>query len=654
MPVPPKYSHNDIPLVHNSANRSGDHFSENDRDHLLDQLSAVIPKLDPSQGQDPSLLTNLVEILIRPKSYTFTRALSINPPVNLTAGLAIGATPINHVILKLLQKASHSASDTGILAGQPQLSRALVSLWLGTPDIDVANEALSVLEAMLNVRFSATAQRPGAGLEDPYRPSSASAALGDSLMWRRLVNDKDVYGLFYSYCGWRRSDPIPSTSEKRAKTEAQSRLLNFLLLYSDHPLVQVSQIIEIERDYGVEPGGGLLEFGACHMVDKDDVLMEANLIRWCQDFVSGKTSEGHMPTKFDSLSVASLYPLSTRLAFLRKHRIHDRLIYNFFHPSTSRAWCSGYIATFANCHPIAFLSDRNLVSSVRSHLTTYLKERTASQWANGAIDPYEISLLMNLPPLALLPTSNTTSPLFSIPVNPPTSFAFRALATIFSNSFSTNPALELSISATRIESLAAQNRAAARALYHLYFSAHPELWDTAALVAQSHGMFRDAALAAIHLISALIDARWAPLPTEATASEFHPDFKLPTEATLRSKSPRATVPRGAGSRFGNLPATGLLALLSPPAYEPLWEYLSTPAFSGRSGVGSEASENAYEVGREKDAVLLKLFEHVNIALGDGQLDEAETRTLMTVRGNLEQLKRRGRGVGVGEIGTLEL
>ena len=645
----------DIRLVRESTNRPGDALAENDRDQLLNQLSALIPRLESSQSQDPSLLTNLVEALIRPESYTFSRALSIKPPVDLTAGLAIGATPINHVILKLLRKASQNASDTGILAGQPELICALVSLWLGTPDIKVADEALRVLESMLNARFRASGQGQGAVTENPYRPSSASAVLGDSLMWRRLVNDKDVYGLFFSYCGWRRSDPAPSTLEKRAKTEAQGRLLNFLLLYADHPLIQSSQIADIEQDYGVDHGGGLLEFGACNMVDRDDTLMEANLIRWYQLFIAGKVPEGFSLFKIHFHNLSPLHPLSNRLAFLRKHKIHGRLIDGYLHHSTSPAWCSGYVMSFASRHPVSFLNDHSLVSDVRSHLISYFKSLTASQWANGTIDVYEIGMLTHLAPLALLPTSNTTSPLFFIPINPPTGYAISTLAAIFSNSFSKNTAIELSASAAQVSSLANQNSAAARVLYYLYFSSNPALWVSVTRAAQNYEMFQDEARAAFQLIHALIDAVWAPLPTEATVSEFHPDYRLPTEATLRSKSPRAAIPRGAGPRSGTLPSTGLLALLSPPAYEPLWEYLSTPAFSGHlRGAGSEASENAYEVGRAKEAVLIKLSERVNEALGGGRLDEAETRTLMTVQGNLEQLKRRGRSVGVGEIGTLEL
>ena len=233
------------PSSYSKANFSQETILESDRDALLDKLSGLLPTLQ----QDPTPVTNLINRLISPPRYTFSRVLSINPPVDFLAGLAAPSPPINLTTLCLLEKAKYRPSDVGIVAGKADVIGVLVKLWLCAQDTAVAGRAHDVILGLL--------------LPEAMDQGSIGLVEG-GLMWRRLLRDKDIYGSIFSICSLSTAgqDRQPS---KRDKTVAQARLLDMLLRIDSEP-VRTSQIPEIEWQYSVSDGG-LHHFEAIHMGD---------------------------------------------------------------------------------------------------------------------------------------------------------------------------------------------------------------------------------------------------------------------------------------------------------------------------------------------------------------------------------------------------
>ena len=120
-------------------------INESDRDALLNQLSRLLPTLQ----QDPTPVTNLINRLISPNRYDFTRVLSIDPPVDFVAGLVAPSPPVNTITLNLLQKAQHRIGDIGIVAGKADVVGALVRLWLCSNETAVARLAHDVISGLL-------------------------------------------------------------------------------------------------------------------------------------------------------------------------------------------------------------------------------------------------------------------------------------------------------------------------------------------------------------------------------------------------------------------------------------------------------------------------------------------------------------------------
>ncbi|KAI4242488.1 MAG: hypothetical protein L6R42_011006, partial [Xanthoria sp. 1 TBL-2021] len=186
-------------------------------------------------------------------------------------------------------------------------------------------------------------------------------------------------------------------------------------------------------------------------------------------------------------------------------------------------------------------------------------------------------------------------------------------------------------------------RSAARALYWLYFDQYPTLWQDVVKAAETVAL-KDAALAAIALINAIITASWSPLPSEPDPDFNQGPYALPTEQQLATKCHASQ----------DLPPTGLLAILSPPALETILPYLLRPAqiFSNLVGGGKGDVESAaYRVAAAKYDVLLSLKSRLQEYVQEtGHLKEVvdvvnKRLAMGTMGGNSE--------IG-GRVGTLDL
>ena len=224
----------------------------------------------------------------------------------------------------------------------------------------------------------------------------------------------------------------------------------------------------------------------------------------------------------------------------------------------------------------------------------------------------------------LIPRTEGSSPLFSIPVKPANSEAFVVLATIFNGCQRGVP----------------ENQAAARALYFLEMENLPNFWECVVAAADTVAL-KESALQALGLIDAVISASWSPL----TDLEYprSTQFKLPSERELASRC-----------QVESLPRSGIEAIMTQPALGIVVPYLMRPAQSFSSLVGGgrgDVESVVYSIAAAKLDVLIKfhqkLKEWVN-SRGEGQEMVAAVGRRVA-QGAMESMSEAG-----GHVGTMEL
>lgn len=557
--------------------------------------------------------------------------LDIDPPVDFAAGLKALFPSINLVTLSLLEKAKFKSSDAGIVAGKPDIVAALIELWLSTTDTTVASEAYSVLLGLLT---AGERHKEAATTTSQHRPEHYE----QSLMWRRVFRDKDIYDSIFRICSLTNAGQNGQLG-KRDKTVAQARLLD-LLVKIDCESIRRPQIAEVESRYGVKDGG-LMEFAALKMVDyKDDVLMHMTLIDFFADLLKPEHS---MVETHDFAS----YQLSSKShEDLNLRGTHTRTLSYYLdatkHSSLDSTYLYGrsanYLATYCSYHPAHFLSFQPVVDSTVARLLEVLGKMKPGQWAQGLTPKHDLHVLASLPRQALLPTPTSASPLFLLSARPPNEDALQTLVAVFQgpkNEHYTDDHID-----TDTES---QQRSAARALYWLYLDQYPTLWQDVVRAAETVAL-KDAALAAIALINAIITASWASLPSDPDPDLNQAPYALPTEQQLATKCHASQ----------DLPSTGLLAILSPPALETILPYLLRPAqtFSNLVGGGKGDVESAaYRVAAAKYDVLLSLKSRLQEYVQEtGQLKEV----VAMVNKRLAMGPMGGNSEIGGRVGTLDL
>ena len=594
-----------------------DAITEAQRDLLIHQLADLLPNLQ----QDPTPATTLIQVLVRPASYTFSRVLQIQPAVDFSAGLSSQSPPINHITLCLLEKAKFRRSDAGIVAGRSDVIASLIRLWLSTPDTAVSQKAHDVFLGLL------TAEEEGPG-HTTGRSAEYHESQRQGLMWRRVFRDRDIYGSIYQICSLSTAGQEDQLS-KRDKTVAQARLLDFLVKI-DCELIRTSQIAEVERSYGVKDGG-LLEFACLEMVDfEDDVLMHMTLI----DFFAELLKPDH--------SRVQTLDTSLMLEFLIRNDLHSRTLSFYLEPTKHSSLdltylygrSANYLSTYCSYYPAHFLASRSVSVSTILRLLEVLQEMSPGRWAQGSTPKHDLHVLASLPGAALLPDSTSASPIFSLTVKPPSEDALQTLATIFQG-----PRKQVQTSHSPNVDQESSPKSAARALYFLYLKEYPRMWQDIVKAAETVAL-KEVALAAIAFMDAIITASWGPLPKTI---DDRPSG-LPTEDQLAEMCHSSQ----------HLPPTGLLAILAPPALETVLPYLLRPAqtFSNLVGGGKGDVESAaYRVAAAKYDVLRSLKSQLKDALQEtGQLGELMTavdkRLALGVLG--------GQGEVGGRVGTLEL
>ena len=567
-------------------------IEESWRDILLNQLSDLLPTLQ----QDPTPVVNLIEVLVLPTKYDFTRVLKIQPPVDFIAGFSSSLPPINLAVLSLLEKATHRKSDIDIVAGMADVVAALIKLWLYTPDTAVAGRAHDVIEGLL------MADEGEIALSD-------SGIMDENLMWRRVLRDKDIYGSIFSICSLSTVGQQGSLS-KREKTISQARLLDMLLKIDSDP-VRTSQIPEIEQRYGVK-NGGLLQFAAIHMIDyRDDVLMHMTLI----DFFAKYLDAGHQ-FALQFLQSSGLHTRS--MAYYLEPEKQDSLDLAYLHGSSAM-----YLSVYCSTYPQDLLSSP-IVAHLLSRVTQAIENRYYGQLPQGQTVKQDLHVLMSLPRVTLIPRTQARSPLFSIPVKPANPDAFAALAHILHGSGGSLP----------------EEQAAARALYFLEMENASNFWKSVVAAADTVAL-KETALSALSLIGAIITAKWSPLPDPEPSSST--PFRLPSERELASKC-----------HADSLPQSGIEAIMSQPALGVVIPYLMKPAQSFGSLVGGgrgDVESAVYQVAAAKHDVLIQLHERLKQWVGthtDGK-DMVAAVAKRVAQGPMGGTSEVG-----GRIGTMEM
>ena len=531
-------------------------IEESWRDTLLNQLSDLLPTLQ----QDPTPVINLINVLVLPTRYDFTRVLAIQPPVDFTAGFSSPLPSINLAVLSLLEKATYRKSDIDIVAGKADVVAALIKLWLCTPDTAVAGRAQDVMVGLL------LADEGGNTMID-------SEIMDEGLMWRRILRDRDIYGSIFSICSLSTASQEGSLS-MREKTICQARLLDILLKIDSNP-VRTSQIPEIEQRFGVN-NGGLLQFAAIHMVDyRDDVLMHITLIEFYANYLgTGNTFA---------------------LPFLRNNGLHTRSMAYYLEPekqdSLDLTYLYGpsakYLSTYCSTYPQDLLSTPT-AGHVLSRVTQAVENTSSSQWAQGKIPKHDLHVLASVPRIMLIPSTHASSPLFLIPVKPANPDALATLAHVLHGSDDSMP----------------EEQAAARALYYLEMENHSDFWGCVVATADTVAI-KESALSALSLIGAIITAHWSPLPDTGVSSS--PAYKLPSERELASKC-----------HAESLPQSGIEAIMNQPALGIVIPYLMKPAQSFGSLVGGgrgDVESAVYKIAAAKHDVLIQLHQKLKEWVG---------------------------------------
>jgi hypothetical protein len=591
---------------------------------LLPQLTSILPLLK----QNPEPVTSFIVTLLRP--LPFTSCLTFTTPASLVEAIHSPSSSVNILALSLLEKAAASPSDAAIVAGMKEVVSELVTLWLCTPDTEVAEKAARILGKLLEVDCGTSDTGDiDVDMEDADNTGGQSGR-GQGLMWRRIFGDRDIYSLLLSICSLKTTGIGKGQLSKREKTLSQSRLLGLLqrLAALDFGIITHSHHPDLEASYGLQNDReGFLDFAAVHMVDtKDDVLMHMTLI----DFYAELLNVVPFPDTNMSSTIASLSlspSSSSPLDFLISRGLHDRTSFYYLDPASamldpldvtflsSRA--ATYLSAYASHYPTHLLTavraggNVSVLDSILSRISEALVNRSPGREAPS----YDLHLLASLPRASLLPRipPNASSLPRDLWRSSPVSWIslqrtgpeyLNTLATLFHGPSPATGEVITYPPSTSVEpprpSTLVSEAAAARALYTLYLAKEPNFYKT--LIGHAEVVaLKETAIAALNLLSAIITANWAPLPSSEQESSAN-SFALPTEDQLISMLPPSAHPPP--------PPSGLSAILREPVLGIVIPYLLAPAqsFSNLVGGRGDAESAAYKVAVAKFGASKRLFE----------------------------------------------
>ena len=416
------------------------------------------------------------------------------------------------MILDLLSKARKSATDIGLIAAQPDVVRAWITLWLTTRDTQVSEIAQRLLTKFIMNSVIAK------------EVSTIQSTIEDNLMTRRLFRDREIYELMFSYCSLITMGQ-PGQPDRQQKILSQARLLDFLV-DTDHvnSPIRDSQFRDIEETYGVtDPLQGLLNFAFTKMVSlNDDDLTVSTFMNICERYLRNTSPTTNEPSTF-------------ALTFLKSNLIHAGCMVYWLKPSpTCAPWLisdsAKYLASYCFYWGDDLLKDQALCRSIKQELCRRFSAASKYDWESGISMRDSLTILMTLPRLLHLET-NQNSPLYEVPADMSNEFVFRMLEHVFCEAPAHDEFMQMT----------------ARVLYFLYYKGHRStLWTNMVIVADTVAL-TSAALMAIHFMGSFVNANWKTLP---------PDINERVPQLMSEDQLSAIM----GSN-GSLPKTGLEAML---------------------------------------------------------------------------------------------
>jgi hypothetical protein len=451
-------------------------FPRQARQFLIIKIYTTLPHVE-----NPTALIRLLKQLLDP--VPLSALFHIEPPVDFGAGLDLNATNYHDLTLSLLEKADQKSVER-LATLDRDVYEALVELWLCVPKEGTAAKAGSILANHVEI--------------------------GGEPILKRIFRDKDIYELMLAICSV--NSKKSSSLSKSQKSIAQARLMSWIATVAtfNWAVIADSHHPEIESQYGLRSGEGLLDFAALKMVEyEDDILMHQTLIGFYWKLILSQRN--HIDAKGNSRAIE----------YLISRKIHARMmkIYASSNDASQpidisyvQTDVSVYISSFVSLHTQLFLSDTKTRDAVLKIITDGLSSLRPVQWTD---EPPEVSrsleVLRSLPRQALL---NSCSPILLIPTKFPSSSALTTLAILFHGppapSASPKTPGEILAGPTPLPSDDPAEISAAKSLLQLYESHNSNVWRNI-MEHASNFATTDVAAAANNFLRLIITARWDPV-----------------------------------------------------------------------------------------------------------------------------------------------
>ncbi|KAL7629829.1 hypothetical protein AAE478_001352 [Parahypoxylon ruwenzoriense] len=280
---------------------------------LIPRLLPKITEILKQYQQDPAILCSLAIKLLSPLN--FTQILSLASEEALIQALRSPAPSANILAMTILEKAAKSPSETAILAMMNNVMTSFLTQWLSAPQVEVGEKGSRVLGDLLDVDCDT---RPPDGLSVNGMEIAVRGSPGQGLMWRRIFQDRDIYGLVLSLGSRGPHHNTMGGLSAQQLALAQGRLLRVLprLAALNFAVVTRSDFADLNQRYaGFNYNGGLLHFAALHMIDKEDMLMHLSLIDFFETLLS-----------IQRITPFSTYKIDTLRRIIRDATIQDNIL----------------------------------------------------------------------------------------------------------------------------------------------------------------------------------------------------------------------------------------------------------------------------------------------------------------------------------------
>ncbi|KAK2821797.1 hypothetical protein FQN49_007662, partial [Arthroderma sp. PD_2] len=505
-------------------------------DHkLFTTLITLISRVLPVLQEDPSPITALATKVARFLSFTELR--SIDPPIDFVAGIKADFPPISNLVLFLIAKASESPSHVAEIAGNSDLVRSIVELWLSTDHSGVSQAAFDVLWSLLEADHLVSNTVNGRSSNGPRQTGS---------MWRRLFQDRSIYKLLFSICSLRNVGQEGQINA-RQKTVAQGRLMEFVVKAGSLNWDAISRSHFPDVEASVQ-SDSLLSFVAINMVDTDDLLLHMTLLQFFRQLLEINAPGLHHYSSKTPTSIPAFS--SPSLQFLITTGLHRKVINYYLDPSTLdpaaasfvSAPVMAYVAAYAALYPNHILQEHQAQLDRLSSRILEAFSIPSAQWAHGPVPIGDLDILASLPRVMLVEAGKRgVNPLLSIPSKPLHLETLMCLGKIFNGPSSTADAMDIDqgIAKGPNPTSPRAEAAASRILYFQYLNDHPDFWTNIIEAAEIIAM-QDTAIASINLIKSVITANWVVLsPNDDTRTLTSSRFALPTEVGVSQLGPSA-------------------------------------------------------------------------------------------------------------------